>query len=150
MNMSINILNILRLGRIYITGNIQVIAILLFDLLIGNKASIFRIICNLLIECSDYAIDILFTQSVLVSVLNKSLSCIYHKDSGTVFSTLFIDYNNTSRYSRTVKQVRRQTDNAFDPALINDSLTNSTFSISTEQNTMRENDSSFTRRFQRF
>ena len=65
MNMSINILNILRLGRIYVTGNIQVIAILLFDLLIRNKASIFRIICNLLIECSDNTIDILDRKSVV-------------------------------------------------------------------------------------
>ena len=132
MNMSINILNILRLGRIYITGNIQVIAILLFDLLIGNKASIFRIICNLFIECSDNAIDILFTQSVLVSVLYKSLACVYHKDTGAIFGTLFINYYNAGRYSCTVKQVRRQTDDPLDPALINNSLTNRSFGISTE------------------
>ena len=150
MNMSINILNILRLGRIYVTGNIQVIAILLFDLFIGNKASIFRIICNLLIECSDNTIDILFTQSVLVSVLYKSLACIYHKDAGAIFSTLFIDYNNTSRYSRTVKQVRRKADDTFDPAFINDSLSDRSLSISTEQNSVRKDNSSFSCRFQCF
>ena len=150
MNVRIDILNVLRICGVNISGDVQVIPVLLFDLIIGYETSILGIGSNLLIEGRYDSIDITFTQSILIAILNVPTAGINHKDTLSVCSTFFINHEHAGSYAGAIKQVCWKADDALDPVLLNNCLSNGSFSISTKQNTMRKNDRSFTIRLQRF
>ena len=143
MNVRIDILNILRICGVNIAGDVQVIPVLLFNFIVWYETSILGIGCYLLIECCDDSVNITFTQTVFISVLNVPTAGINHKDALSVCSAFFINHEHAGGYAGAVKQVCRKADNALDPVLLYNCFSNSRFGISTEQNTMRENNRSF-------
>ncbi len=74
--------------------------------------------CYLLIENRDNPIDIAFTQTILVAVLNGPTAGIDHKNSLPVCSTFFINHKHTCSYPRSIKQVCRKADDSFDPVFL--------------------------------
>ena len=81
--------------------------------------------------------QILLSQSVLVTILDIAFTRIYHKDTFTALCILFIYHNNTGRNTCTIKQVSRQAYNAFYPFTLQYVLTNICFCISSKQYAMR-------------
>ena len=142
MNMRIDILNILRICGVNIASDVQVIPVLLFNFIVWYETSILGIGCYLLIECCDDSVNITFTQTVFISVLNVPTAGINHKDALSVCSSFFINHEHAGGYAGAVKQVCRKADNTLDPVLLYNCFSNSRFGISTEQNTMRENNRS--------
>ena len=142
MNMRIDILNILRICGVNIASNVQVIPVFLFDFIVWYETRILWICSYLLIKRRNDSIDISFTQTILVAVLNVPTAGINHKDALSVCSSFFINHEHAGGYAGAVKQVCRKADNALDPVLLYNCFSNSRFGISTEQNTMRENNRS--------
>ena len=132
MNMRINILNILRICGVNIASNVQVIPVFLFDFIVWYETSILGIGCYLLIKRRNDSIDITFTQTILVAVLNVPTAGINHKDALSVCSTFFINYEHAGSYAGAVKQVCRKTDDALNPMLLNNGSPDSSFRVSTE------------------
>ena len=91
--------------------------------------------------------NILAAQAVFIAVFGKAFAGIDHKDAAASVRVLFINHDNTGRNAGAIKQVGRQTDNAFDVALFNQVFTNARFGVATEQNAVRQNDRAFTGAF---
>ena len=144
MNMRIDILNILWVCGVNIASDVQVISVLLFNLVIGNEASILGIGSNLLVKSRDDPVNITLAQTVLVAVLYVSTAGINHKDALSVCSTLFVNHENTSSNAGAVEQVCREADDTLDPVLLDNCLSDGGLGISSEQNTMRKDNGSFT------
>ena len=142
MNVSIDILNIFRICGVNIASNVQVIPVFLFDFIVWYETRILRISCNLVVECRDDLIDVLLTQPVLISIFYITTARINHKDALTVRCAFFINHEYAGSYAGAVKQVCRKADNALNPVFLYNCFSNSRFGISTEQNTMRENNRS--------
>src|SRR5690606_720880 len=100
-----NILHIFCVLTFYISWNIEVVLVG-FNGLHRNHFTETR---NFLLRIKNigYFMDILFTESVLVTVLYKAFSGIYHKNAFSVLGIFFINYNNGCGNSRAVKQVGR-------------------------------------------
>src|SRR5699024_522528 len=122
MNMGIDVLDILRISRIYVSRDIEIAFIFLFYLVIRNKAGILWIRCDLLIKCRDDSIDIAFTQTILVTILNISTAGIDHEDTLPVGSPLFVDYQHACRNTGSVEKVCRKTYDALDPVFLDNRL----------------------------
>lgn len=150
MEMCFEILQILRFGTVNITRNIQIVCIFDLDLFIGYKTGILRICCNLLVECGYDFVNIPLAQAVLVSVFDIVMACIDHENALTVIGIGFVNNDNTSRNSRTVKEVGRQADNALDITLVDNMLAYGCLGIPAEEYTVRQNNCRFTRGFQGF
>ena len=148
MQMGVNVLQIFRRRAVNVTGDIQVILVFLLDLIIGNKAGILEIVCDLLIECGDDFIDVPLTQAVLIAVLNEVVAGINHKDTLALGGISLIDDDNAGRDTGAIKQVGGQADDALDIALVDNGFTDGCLCIATEQNTVGKNDRSLTGAFQ--
>ena len=142
MDVRIDILNVLRICGVNISGDVQIIPILLFNFIIVYETRILRICSYLFIKRRNDSIDITFTQTILVAVLNVPTAGINHKDALSVCSAFFINHEHAGGYAGTIEQVCRKTNNALDPVLLYNRFSNGRFGISTEQNTMRENNRS--------
>src|SRR5699024_4244868 len=92
MNVSIDILNILRICGVNIAGDVQVIPVLLFNFIVWYETCILWICSYLLIKRRNDSIDITFTQTILVAVLNVPTAGINHKDALSVCSAFFINH----------------------------------------------------------
>ena len=149
--MSIDILRIFTVRRINISCNIQIVVVaLVLDFAIRNQTGIFRIILNLLVESGDNTVNILFTQSILVSVFYITMAGVNHKDALPVCRAFLINNKNTCRNTCAVKQVCRKADNTFYPAFVYNFRSDSFLSISSKQYAMRQNDCGLAIRFQSF
>ena len=132
MNVRIDILNILRICGVNIASDVQVIPVLLFKFIVWYETCILGISCYLLIECCDDSVNITFTQTVFISVLNVPTAGINHKDTLTICRTLFVNNKNACSDTGTIKQVCRKADDTLDPMLLNNSFPDSSFRVSTE------------------
>src|SRR5699024_6190683 len=101
----------------YIPWNVEV-KFIGFNFLQRNHSTITRNF-YFLIKHIGYMVNILFAQSIFVSIFYKTFSTIYHKNAISVLRPFFINDNNTSWDSRSVEQVGRQTNNTFDVASFN-------------------------------
>ena len=144
MDVRIDILNVLRIFGVNISGDVQVIPILLFNFIIGYETRILRIRSNLLIKGSNDSVDIAFSQTILIAILNISTAGINHKDALSVCSTFFVNYEYTCSYSSAIKQVCRKANNALDPMFLYNSFSDGSLCVSTEEDSMRQNNRSLT------
>src|SRR3989344_6243044 len=135
--MRFNILNVFRLLRIDVSGEIEVIFVFLY-FVIADKARIFWYF-QFATPCINDLAVVLLTQTVFIAVFYKTLRGINHKDAFTIAGSGFIQNNNAGRNARAIKQVCRKSDDAFDVTTLNNILTDFSFSITTEQNTMGQN-----------
>ena len=142
MNVSIDILNIFRICGVNIASDVQVIPVFLFNFVVWYKTRILWICSYLLIKRRNDSIDITFTQTILVAVLNVPTTGINHKDALSVCSTLFIDHKHAGSYAGAVKQVCRKADDALNPMFLDNSLSDGSFCVSTEEDSMRQNNRS--------
>src|SRR6218665_1149956 len=90
---------------------------------------------------------ILLAQAIFVTIFYKSFTCIKHKDSSAGLGIFFINHNNACRYTCTIKQVCRKTNDAFDVSFSNQVSSDFSLCVSTKQNTMRKDNGSFTLAF---
>ena len=144
MDVRIDILNVLRICGVNISGDVQVIPILLFNFIIGYETRILRIRSNLLIKGSNDSVDIAFSQTILIAILNISTAGINHKDALSVCSTFFVNHEYTCSYSSAIKQVCRKANNPLDPMFLYNSFSDGSLCVSTEEDSMRQNNRSLT------
>ena len=144
MNVSIDILNILRICGVNIAGDVQVIPVLLFNFTVWYETCILWICSYLLVKRRNDSIDITFTQTILVAVLNVPTAGINHKDALSVCSAFFINHEHAGGYAGAVKQICRKADDALNPMLLDNSLSDGGFCVPTEEDSMRQNNRSLT------
>ena len=135
--MRVNILHVLGVGAVYIPRDIQIIVIFYLYLLVGNKTGIPRVIGDPLVKRSNYLVNILLPQTVLVAVLDKVTARVDHKYALALIRVGFVNYDNTGGNTRTVEKIGRQAYNAFDISPVNDRPSDGCLRISPEQNTVR-------------
>ena len=148
MQMTVNVLQIFRGGAINVAGDIQIILVFLLNLVIEDKTGILGIVCNLLIECGDNFVDVPLPQAVFVAILYEVVAGINHKDALALGCISLVDDDNTGRDASTIKEVGRQTNDALDITLVDNSLADGCLCIATKQNAVGQNDRSLAGTFQ--
>ena len=148
--MRFDTLQIFGNAGIYITGNIQVVVILPGNFAHWNKTGIMGIGFDLLVESGNDFINIPLTQAILVAVFYEVPAGINHKNASALISIFLVDDNDTSRNTCAIEQICRQPDDSLDKSGPDKGLSDFTLGITTEQDTMRQNDSSLTCSFQGF
>src|SRR5436305_1118307 len=86
--------------------------------------------------------DVLFTQTILVTVFDECLACIYHENFVTTLRFFFVKHNDASRNSSPIKKIRGQSNYSFDVTTLKNIFSDCPLSTSTKQNAMRKNNCS--------
>ena len=134
--------------RIDIAGQIEVELIFMLDLVQRDHTAVPLYLKAVVEDIYDLAY-VLCSQTVLVPVLHKVLAGIDHKDTLAAGGMLFVYDDDTRRDARTVEEVGRQPNDAFDISVTNKIAADLGFCTSTEKYTVRKNTRPFTRMFQR-
>ena len=148
LQMRVKVVNVFRLRRINVTRDIEVIAIP--RNLCQRHHTAIACYFALFGEHIDDLVNVLATQAVLVAVLDKALARIHHENAFAGVGIFLVQHDNAGGNPRAVKQVGRQTDNAFDIPLLHEILANIRLGIAPEQHPMRQNHRRFTRAFHGF
>ena len=93
--------------------------------------------------------NILVAQTVFRPVLHKPFTCIDHEHSFSVACIFLVNHNQAGRNTGAVKQVGRQTNDAFNVSFANQVLAYLRFGISTKQDSMGEDNRCLALTFQR-
>lgn len=120
MQMGLDILQILRDGTVNTMGSVQIILVLDFDLIFGDKPGILRVRSDLLIEGGRDFADIPLTQALFAAVLHKVMAGINHKDSLALACVGLIQNENAGGNASAVEQVGWQADDALDIPFFDD------------------------------
>ena len=144
--------NILRKSIINfrdISRNVQIASVFFQHITVFHETRVTR--NNVLVdEGLNNFLNILFSKSVLASVLLKATAGINQENTFSCFRIFLVNDDNTSRNASSIKKVRWQTYDALDISFLQNFNTDSFFSITSEQNTMRHNNTCLAVTIQRF
>ena len=139
--MSLYILSDLLVLCLYVSRQVQVIVVFLY-LVIRHKAGIVRanvvgIVAALLPDIRN-ALDVLFAQPVLGSILGIALIGIDHKDALALRGMCLVYHDDAGRDACAEEQIARQADDTFDVVMLHDILSDVCLGIAPEQHAVRQ------------
>src|SRR6185369_1409891 len=139
------VLQILRLCAVDVSWEVEVEVVLrLADLCQRNHARVAGDF-ELAYKCVNDAVDILRAKTVFVAVFDEALGGIDHENTLARIGVFFVKHDDAGGDSGAVKELRRESDNAFDVAALDDLAPNSSLRSAAKQNAMRKVHSGFSR-----
>jgi len=133
--MPFNVLDVLCFRGVDVAGDIKV-EIVLFNLLHTDHSRVFGQFQSPF-ENIDDLMDVLSTKPILVPVLQESFAGINHENAFANVCILFVQNDDASRDTSSVKEIGGKTDDSFDEATPNQVLANIRFCIPSKQNSVR-------------
>ena len=137
--MPIDVLQIFRRGRVDVPRKVEIKVVLrIGDLTEWHQSRVTRHF-HLLREGIDDAVNILRAQAVLVAVFDEAFARVDHEHPRAGGRVLLVEHQNAGGNAGAVKQIRGQTDNAFQDARAHELFTNYPFRVATKEHTVRQN-----------
>ena len=135
---ALNVLQVLRLGTVDVPWQIQVVVVLgPGNLVERHHAGVARGV-GLPGEGVHDSVDVLLAQAVLVAVLDEGLGGIDHEHAPARRGVLLVEHQNAGRNAGAIKEVGRQTDDAFEDARAQQLLADHRFGIAAKQHAVRQ------------
>ena len=84
--------------------------------------------------------NVSFAETILRAIFGEALGGVDHEDRFAPGCPFFVEQDNASRDARTVEEVGRQADDAFDEALLDEVTSNGRLGVATKEDAVRQDD----------
>ena len=126
------------LGRLAVDVARQVeVVLVLFDLLMGDHARVFRDV-ELLVEDVHDAVNVHLAQAVLGAVLHEAAAGVDHEDAFAGLGALLVDHHDAGRDAGAIEEVGGQAYDAFDVAFADQGAADVGLGVAAEQHAVRQ------------